>query len=96
MPVAGIRRLGGSGAGCIFVAHPAYPDQQPRVALDQAHHNFHTLEGRYRPFGELLSSDGYAVVPNTEAFSAASLAAARVLGVANAMGGEGTDQAAIP
>jgi hypothetical protein len=58
------------------------------VAVDQAHHNFHTVSGRYRPFGDLLRNDGYEVVPNTMTFSASGLSTLRVLVEVNAMGGE--------
>lgn len=70
------------------VERPTYTHDHPRVAVDQAHHNFHTVSGRYRPFGDLLRNDGYEVVPNTTAFSASSLSTLRVLVEANAMGGE--------
>jgi hypothetical protein len=76
------------------VVRATYTHDHPRVALDQAHHNFHTLTGRYRPFGELLASDGYEVVPSTAVFSASSLSAMRVLVVANALGGESDSDAA--
>ena len=34
---------------------PAYQaGKGPRVAIDEAHHNFHTAEGRNKPFAELL------------------------------------------
>jgi hypothetical protein len=39
------------------VARPAYPaGGGPRVLFDEAHDNFHTLGGSYRPFGELLTT----------------------------------------
>jgi hypothetical protein len=76
------------------VERATYPHDHPRVALDQAHHNFHTLSGRYRPFGDLLASDGYEVVPNTTEFSASSLSATRVLVIANALGGQGDNDRA--
>jgi hypothetical protein len=67
------------------VPHPAYVANGPVVAVDQAHRNFHTLDGKYAPFGKLLSADGYRVRPNTEAFSAQSLAGVNVLVVSNAL-----------
>lgn len=70
------------------VAHPAYTQQHPRVVVDQAHHNFHTIAGRYQPFAQLLSSDGYEVLPGTAGFDSATLAGVRVLVIANARGGE--------
>ena len=44
------------------IPRPAYEaGKGPRVAIDEAHHNFHTAGGRYRPFAELLRRDGYRV-----------------------------------
>lgn len=56
----------------------------PVVCLDEAHHNFHTLDGRFHAFGELLASDGYVVRPNRAVFDADALAACAVLVIANA------------
>ena len=53
------------------------------VAIDEAHHNFHTLRGRYRPFAQLLEADGYVVRASTSRFVADSLAGVDVLVVAN-------------
>ena len=52
------------------VARPTYTREHPRVAVDEAHHNYHTMEGRYRPFAQLLTSDGYEVVPSNTTFDA--------------------------
>jgi hypothetical protein len=44
---------------------PAYrPGRGPVVLLDEAHFNFHTAGGRYKPFAELLRRDGYVVEPS--------------------------------
>lgn len=66
------------------IANPAYlPSQGPVVYLDEAHHNFHTLLGRYAPFAALLSQDGYRPQSLAVPFSAESLAPARILVIAN-------------
>lgn len=68
------------------IARPAFAaGKGPTIALDEAHHNFHTTTGRYRPFAELLRRDGYVVIPAKETFSSASLKNARVLVIANAL-----------
>jgi hypothetical protein len=79
-----------------FDAHvmsPAYPGgsgrPQPRVLIDEGHHNFHTASGRYKPFAELLRSDGYAVSSIKQLFTPQTLKQADVLVIANAMGPEG-------
>src|SRR5206468_4079405 len=67
------------------VLHPAYaPSDGPRVGIDEAHHNFHTVDGRFRPFAELLRADGYMVVPAASKFSPDALRQNRVLVIANA------------
>jgi hypothetical protein len=57
----------------------------PVVLIDEAHNNFHTANGRYRPFAKLLEADGLVVRPNAAQFDSASLAAGRVLVIANAV-----------
>lgn len=67
------------------VSPPAYAQGKgPVVCLDEAHHNFHTLDGRFHAFGELLRRDGYVVQPSRAAFDATSLSACAVLVIANA------------
>ncbi len=67
------------------IAAPAYAGNGPVVLLDEAHNNFHTLDGRYLVFGKVLRLDGYQVRPSRTAFSAGALAGARVLVIANAL-----------
>jgi len=68
------------------LATPAFPaGRGPVVLIDEAHHNFHTAEGRYSPFARLLRRDGYVVRPGKSRFSAAALASAKVLVIANAL-----------
>ena len=63
---------------------PAYrPGRGPVVMLDEAHFNFHTAEGRYKPFAELLRRDGYVVKASRLKFSKASLKGGRILVIAN-------------
>jgi hypothetical protein len=69
------------------VSRPAYPAAGPVVAVDEAHRNFHTLGGRYAPFGKLLEADGYRPQPSSAPFSAASLRGVDVLVIANALPG---------
>jgi len=65
---------------------PAYPEGKgPIVLIDGAHNNFHTAEGRYRPFAELLAKDGYRVTPIAGVFTSESLQKGDVLVIANAL-----------
>lgn len=68
----------------------------PVILLDEAHYNFHTTEGRYRPFTEFLTKDGYRVQPNRSAFSAEALRMARILVIANALHAVNQEQWTLP
>jgi hypothetical protein len=73
------------------VENPAYKREGPRVMFDEAHHNFHTSDGRYKPFVDLVSNDGYRVIRNRQSFSKTTLASYKVLVIANALGAEELD-----
>ena len=73
------------------VEKPAYKKDGPRVMFDEAHHNFHTTEGRYKPFVDLLMNDGYRVIRNRQPFSKTSLSSYKVLVISNALGAEEMD-----
>lgn len=74
-----------------IVEHPAYSKGGPRVAFDEGHNNFHTTTGRYKPFADLITEDGYYVVPSRKPFTRESLATFKVLVIANALGAEEMD-----
>jgi hypothetical protein len=73
------------------IEKPAYTRTHPVVVLDEAHANFHTVSGRYKPFADLLQADGYRVVAGTQAFTADGLGSAQVLVIANALGSRFND-----
>ena len=53
MPAVQQAQAGGQMADPNFdakVEHPAYTKDGPRVLFDEAHNNFHTASGRYKPF----------------------------------------------
>ena len=66
------------------VQTPAYASNGPTVAIDEAHGNFHTADGRYKPFAELLRSDGYRVLAFNSMFDARSFDGIDVLVISNA------------
>jgi S1-C subfamily serine protease len=68
------------------VDRPAFTNRHPVVFMDAAHNNFHTAEGRYKPFAELLKNDGYTVAPNRQKFTSESLKGCAILVVSNAQG----------
>ncbi len=70
---------------------PAYRQGGPTVAVDEAHANFHTATGQYRPFADLLRNDGYAVGPFRDRFTPKTLARVDVLVIANALPQDASD-----
>jgi hypothetical protein len=75
------------------VENPAYTRNGPRVMFDEAHHNFHTTDGRYKPFVDLLLNDGYRVIRNRQPFSKTTLSSYKILVISNALGAEEDDDA---
>jgi hypothetical protein len=73
------------------VEEPAYTKNFPRVLFDEAHNNFHTVGGRYKPFADLIFSDGYQVIVNRKPFTKEWLKTFKVLVIANASGAEDID-----
>ena len=79
------------------IASPAYSvGAGPRVLIDEGHHNFHTMAGRFFAFARLLRRDGYVVVPNASRFSREGLAGARILVISNALAAENEDEWSLP
>jgi len=74
------------------VEHPAYSKNFPRVLFDEAHNNFHTTTGRYKPFADLMFSDGYQIAVNLKPFTRESLQSYKILVIANALGAEEMDE----
>ena len=68
------------------VAKPTYAKDGPRVLFDEAHNNFHTATGRYKPFADLITSDGYRVTPNRQKLTREALKGYDILVTANALG----------
>ena len=67
--------------------------RHPRVAIDQAHRNFHTAQGRYKPFADLITHDGYDMYGGTDKFTTPYLHQFDVLVISNAFGPEGHEDA---
>lgn len=70
------------------VTTPEFPQGDgPLVLVDAAHGNFHTIEGRYSVFAELLELDGYRVQSANSEVTLEALRNASVFVIANAMYG---------
>ncbi|WP_218352258.1 DUF4350 domain-containing protein [Alteromonas lipotrueiana] len=57
----------------------------PIVSIDEAHNNFLTKDGRYKPFAQVLKSDGFRVSSNTKKISEKQLKNVDILVIANAL-----------
>jgi len=66
------------------------------VKIDEAHHNFHTMNERYLAFAKVLRHDGYRVEPNTLEFNLDSLRACGILVIANAQNERNIEDWSLP
>jgi hypothetical protein len=76
------------------VAGPTYTSEHPVIIFDEGHQNFHTTTGRYKPFADLLSNDGYRIMPSREKFQTGLLVGGRILVIASAQGANDRGDAA--
>lgn len=66
------------------IQNPRYKaGQGSTVMVDAAHHNFHTLDERYGPFGKVLGGDGYRLASNTQTLTPAALQPCRIFVISN-------------
>jgi hypothetical protein len=80
-----------------IVKNPAYAKAQgPVIFIDEGHHNFHTVLGRYKPFAALLQKDGYVVKPLSGPFTSDSLSKGKILVIANAIHADNVEQWTLP
>ena len=59
--------------------------KSPVVFIDEAHNNLHKVNGRFKPFSQVLTSDGYTVKPSKEKFTLEYLKQADILVIVNAL-----------
>ncbi len=68
------------------IENPEYePGKGPVVFIDEGHHNFHTKEGRYKAFSNLLERDGYTVKEYKGQFNEKKLSEGKILVISNAL-----------
>jgi hypothetical protein len=67
------------------IASPAYTGYGPIILIDEGHHNFHTKNGRYKPFANILERDGYIVESHQGEFTVESVSKGKILVIANAL-----------
>jgi hypothetical protein len=69
-----------------IIENPAYETNQGSVIfIDEAHHDFHTISGRYQAFAKLLQTDGYQMKPFKEKFTKTGLQQGKILVISNAL-----------
>lgn len=68
----------------------------PIVMVDEAHHNFHTTDNRFKPFSLLLRRDGYKVKGSKAQFSEQSLKGVGILVISNALNERNTEDWSLP
>jgi hypothetical protein len=68
------------------VKDPAFISNHPRILFDEGHNNSHKSSGTYKPFVELIKSDGYKVVVNKGTFNTELLHNYDILVISNAKG----------
>lgn len=66
------------------VADPTCVINCPVILFDEAHSNYHTAAGRYKPFASLMENDGYKVIRGQSPFTHQSLAQVSVVTIASA------------
>jgi hypothetical protein len=80
-----------------IMGETAYPpDSGPVILVDEAHHNFHTIDNRFKPFFLLLTRDGYRVKAGTVPFSKTALDGVAILVVSNALNKDNVEDWSLP
>lgn len=69
------------------IPSPTYrPGDGPTLCIDEAHNNFHTIDGNYKAFANLVRSDGYRALGFAKNFSIEALSECDILVISNAIG----------
>ncbi|QHT67689.1 DUF4350 domain-containing protein [Rhodocytophaga rosea] len=80
-----------------IIPNPAYSQGQgPVILIDEAHQNFHTANGRFKPFASFLERDGYTIKSLSQAFSPQTLAQGKILVIANSLHPDNQTQWKLP
>lgn len=68
-----------------LIRRPAFPaGRGPTLCLDEAHHNFHTLDNRFLAFGRLVQRDGYIIRSSSALLSDSTLTGCSIFVISNA------------
>src|SRR5882762_9159472 len=66
------------------------------IFIDEAHHNFHTLTGRFKPFAKLLEKDGYIVKSLAQTFGKEVLSKGKIVVISNALNADNLGNWRLP
>ena len=79
------------------ILRPEYATGEgPVIFIDEGHHNFHTKEGRYKSFSNLLERDGYRVSAFTGGFTKEKLDRGNILVISNALNEVNVEDWSLP
>ena len=80
----------------VSVSAPTFTSSKPTILFDEGHNNFHTTEGLYKPFANLVKNDGYNLKTLDQPVTRELLKSSEIFIIANAKGnGELNDQPAF-
>lgn len=68
----------------------------PVVFIDEGHFNFHTKNGRYKSFSNILEKDGYKVLAYKGPFELNKLSEGKILVISNALNEINTEEWVVP
>jgi len=79
------------------IFNPAYPiGEGSKIFIDEAHNNFHTMDGRYKPFADLLARDGYIIQPLKDTIRINTLEQVDILVISNPLNLKNTQDWTLP
>lgn len=79
------------------IKNPVYQlGKGPIVFIDEGHHNFHTKDGRFKAFSNLLERDGYNVKGYKGAFEVNRLSEGKIVVISNALNKINVDDWFLP
>ena len=67
----------------VAVQNPVCINKCQTILFDEAHNNYHTAAGRYKPFANLIANDGFKVLRGTMPFTIQSLEHINVVVIAS-------------
>lgn len=80
-----------------IIKNPLYKNGKGSIIfIDEAHNNFHTKNGRYKAFSNLLESDGYQVKEFKNNFTEDKLKEGKILVISNALHKSNTQRWILP